>query len=467
MEAYLRSDLWAKPYIHRAEEYIAEGTGFQLKARATFSQAAIVGTAQVILQIVPAVFLSIGSFAAKVLSNLWKSSTLRSTIKTSSDWNHALCGSTIAVLIAVSSAIAPAASQKIQSWLQNQQEDRWLSVKTSQVQTLKDRIEEIKRESTQSPQELYLVGKKFFFDMRSRELVSKLEQQIHAAEQDIHREGTTEREREEKTQKSLNKIIASADKLLAEINHLPLTCMQLGRYRVFTAEKYLQKTERFLDREASIVRDRAAAARPSKFDTVRYDYKVDLYKQKMGKKLRSEIEKIEKQRLVVEAEWKQRVEPIEASIEDIEKQIESYRWRVKWFKWMLSEQTIEECKGASEELYLQKQQLQHSKSEAVKKISQSSLKQMDWLAAKQESTICSYMEEKKWYNMFGPTPIVPALEGFASSSLLRRVYRKLAAPSSEATGFKRAVEDLFDPDLDAFVDTGPRIVNWMKKYYMS
>ncbi|MDP1835388.1 MAG: hypothetical protein Q8K75_05600 [Chlamydiales bacterium] len=480
MTAFLRDDLWAKPYIYRAEEYAAtddKDSVVKLKTRATFGVAAVVGTAQTVMYAVPAVFLLIGHVAGKVISFAYDFKLCHQVSNQYHEFSGKLWGSVVATAIATASATTSTElSQKAQGWLLKWYAGDWNEFKTTQLKLLTDRIDNVKASKIASTieEERYVTGSTLYFDSLASEMTTKVEKMINQATAKIERRGLTEAQKYELMRQSMQKISRLVEKSRREAGKLPMTYLELSEHKVTEAIKLKNKAVKFLDKQANRVLGIQVLRNPTKFDTQQYSEKVGKYREDVTKDFDTKILKLIEHAKAVNDAWGANVDPAKNAEKNIERTLNSYKWWANWFGgWAFSDTKVAAYDKAIQALETRQQQARGDRVRLIQGVRQSVFKDLEWNHLQYQRSFCDYVGPRGWTEgnwVMGGAKIIRQLEWFGKPSVTSRWYRSwvkpvLGAAKPDETGWRKTWEDLFDPDAGTFDPNEWRVSQWLDKHF--
>lgn len=476
MTAFLRNDLWSKPYIYRAEELAAttdKDSSFKIKTRANFGAAAVLGTAQTIAYAVPTAFLFIGHLAAKAAGAVGDFKLARKVSSQYQEFSEKLWGSAVATAIAAASAAtSTGVSQSAQDWLINQYGGNWEDFKKTQLGILKNRIDTIRASKIASTieEERYVVGSKLYFDNLTEGVVKKVQKMIGEADKKINQRGISDTEKCEHMRQAMLHVNRMVEKSRAEVGRLPMTYLELADHKIEEAVKLKGKALKFLDKQAGRVMSVEKLRQPKKFDAQTYVEKVNKYRGVVNTDFDKKIERLQQHAKAVRDVWAANVEVRRKNERDIQSQIKSCeRWRF-WLGWTFDEDMAKDYNNHIQNLHQQKNDQLAVRRQAIMGVRNSVFKELEWQHLSYQKEFCNYVGPRGYTTgnwLIGGAKIIRELDSFAKPTLTQRWYRSWAKPVVDRAPnyISKRVEDLFDPDVGTFNKNEWRVTQWLDKYF--
>ncbi len=361
MQPFLRDDLWARPYVNRAEQYTQTSEkDFVLRphSRITFLGSALVATAQTIcfivitpialvaniLTTIPSVVISF-KFADRVSAYYWDSfSKLRGSL-------------TIMVISTLSALTSTELSRATGAWLSKRSAGDWNQFKTQDLRHFAEQIDRTRElRLTQwkgYEHEMFTLGSHYTYSkadgtryssslgydamlneakVRAIALINEADARINAA--------ATPAQKFECATEAMNRIGSYISKKQSKLGQLPVSYLEFTDYKVSKAQRLKGRALSFLDEQAAMKRNLEYRRYPDKFNAEKYDQKVADYRSNLGKRFDASVEDLRKKQKSVKDAWQNKVGPAQKEFEAKEANILSHERWIKWGKPFLKDETL-------------------------------------------------------------------------------------------------------------------------------
>ncbi len=485
MTAYLREDLWARPFIERAEA-CANGdeiaSPIRPMTRWNFAQAAVVAAAQTVIFAVPTAFMLVAHVFASVTNYVVPNGFSLRVSEVFYDCGGKFWGSFISVFVATLSATTSTEiSGHAREWLFGMAANDWKSFKEHEMYKLFQRVDKVRtqRLAACKPEELCRTGSMitctndkgktfksdYYFDAHAEQMKKKVRAQIHILDDFMAKAGPTKEEKYQRFQEAARRIHAYVEKKSRTLHRLPMTYAEVADWDVEQSHKLKGKAVKMVMEQASTVGRLKKREYGEKFDLPAFNQRVQGYAQEVIEDFDGKIESMAKRRGAVKDEWDREVVPLKSEENSLISQIQGYvRW-LNWFGWLMSKEDIQQQQMEAQQLDQQLQQVRARKRLAINRIRTASFRKL-------QGEKLSY---HKHFNSYVEPCNVPGINPWrlgVNRSITRRI-NKLTEPNwtpwmwrgvgstlcSWMPGFMyNEVEDIFDPDVK-----GPKGIlgNWL------